>query len=224
MVKYANGRIPLSALKTVDGVPLLSAAATSFLMWQKIAALEGSKIGPARPLYGSGYRDIATQQTYYKAAHGDKAAAAKCGIDPNMKVTMASPGYSSHGWGDRLDVAFPHSGPPSNSDLELAARYGWDREFGSADEYHFQWDGKTHTATSADKNRIVCHWLNGKELSVHSTTDKDGVWPVKSNFSRMLQEQGHKDGLYPTPQFKIDGIAGPRTEWLREHYFTLLFK
>lgn len=224
MPRYPNGRIPLTALTFVDGVPLLNSAAAGYKLWKRIAELEGSTIGPARPVYGSGYRDIATQQVYWRAAHGDTAAAVKCGIDPNLHVTMASPGDSSHGTGDRLDVAFPHSGPPSPADLELAARYGWHREFGSADEYHFQHDGRTHTPTSADKNRIVCRWLNGKHLSVTSTTDQDGLWPTKSHFSRMLQEQGHKDGIYPTPQYVIDGIAGPRTEWLRDHYFTILFK
>lgn len=221
---YQNGRIPVTALTTIQpGVQLLNSAAAGFRLWQRLSALEGVKLTVATPVYGSGYRDIATQVVYWKASQGDRAAMEKAGLNSASAVRVAAPGGSVHGFGDRLDVVWGGSAAPTHDQLELAARCGWDREFGSADPNHLAHDGRTHTASEADRNRIVCRWLNGRQLGRTSNTDQDGTWPADSNFSWMVQEQGHRDGLYPTPPYEKDGIRGPRTIWLRDHYFIRLW-
>lgn len=221
-----NGRIPLSQLTDVyQGNLLLNSVAVSAKTLIKIGPLEGVKVttpsGGDRGI--SGYRDLARQALFVSASKGNKAAAARCNIDPNMKVSMGAVGYQSHGYGDRIDLLFNgHS--PDASDLALVARYGGVQEFGDNDRNHFRFTKAVSGVAESDKNRIVAHFLNGQHLGKTTTTDADGEWPTRSNFSWMLQKYGSQQhGWYPQPQYKIDGEAGTRTKWVRDKLFTQLW-
>jgi hypothetical protein len=142
-VSHANGKIPPSDLSTVAiGVQLVTPAANAYRALVAQAAHEHVSIKPAGGV-GSGYRDIPLQELFYRASHGDRAAIAQTHLNPDDRTPIAAPGGSSHGWGDRIDLLFDGSAHPSSVDLNLAKRYGFVREFGSADPNHFEHDGKT---------------------------------------------------------------------------------
>lgn len=138
-----NGKIPASDLSTVAvGVQLLAGAANAYRALIVQGAHEHVAIKPAAGV-GSGYRDLAVQGEFFRASHGDAAAARAVSLNPASIIRVASPGYSSHGWGDRIDLLFDGSVQPSPVELNLAKRFGFTREFGSADPNHFEHDGKT---------------------------------------------------------------------------------
>lgn len=221
-----NGKIPLSQLTNVyQGNLLLNSVAVSVKTMIRVGKLEGVTIttpkGGDRGI--SGYRDLARQALFVKAANGNRAAAIRCNIDPNMKTNMGAVGHQSHGFGDRIDLLF-NGQSPRPSDLALVARYGGVQEFGQDDRNHMWFKRAVSGPTEADKNRIVAHFLNGKRLGKTTTTDQDGEWPAKSNFSWMLQAYGATvKGWYPQPQFKIDGERGNRTVWVRDRIFSELW-
>lgn len=139
-----NGRIPDDQLSTVAvGERLLAGTANALRALIAQAAHEhvSIKLAPGR---GSAYRDLALQELYYAADHGDKDAQAKTHHVPTPgEVKVAAPGGSSHGWANRVDLLFDGSARPTVVHLNLAKRFGFAREFGSADANHFEHDGKT---------------------------------------------------------------------------------
>jgi LysM repeat protein len=142
-MSYENGKIPAADLTTVAvGVQLVHGAANAYRALVAAGAHEHISVKPA-PGVGSGYRDIESQELVWAAWNGDKAAAAKVHLNTSSMVKPAAPGGSSHGWGDRIDLLFDGSQDPTAADLNLAKRYGFTREFGSADSNHFEHDGKT---------------------------------------------------------------------------------
>jgi hypothetical protein len=218
---YLNGQLPASALTTLGpGFNLERRAAIAWANMRHVGRIVGIRVEPVDG-YGCGYRSLAVQDVYYRAARGDRDAAVKAGIDPTMHVNVAAPGYSPHGYGTRADTLF--NGGVNSTTLEFASWFGWSREFGAADRYHYAHDGKTYGVAETVKNRVVADYLNGRHLGRTTTTAEDGEWPVRSNFSWMLQTAGHRDKLYPTPPYVIDGEAGARTRWLRDHYWSVLW-
>lgn len=193
---YANGKIPVSDLTTIAvGVQLTTPTANAYRALIAQASHEHVAIKPA-PGVGSGYRDLALQELFYDASHGDKAAAAKVHFNTASTVKVAAPGGSSHGWGNRIDLLFDGSQTPDVTDLNLAKRFGFTREFGSADSNHFVHDGKTaiHPPTPAaphgaefytvvagdnlthiaEKHRLTLHYLEGLNPQIK---DPDVIHP-----------------------------------------------
>lgn len=222
---YRNGEVPATALRSVaPGVQLVSATANAYKSLVLIGALDGIKITPAAGV-GSGYRSIALQKLFYAAYKGDTKAAIQVGLNPDSRVAVAQPGYSTHGFGTRIDLLFGGSSLPNSGQLELAAENGWDREFGKDDPNHFKHDGVTGISGPSDenRNRILATWLNSLGLGKQTTTAEDGKHSTDPStpqiYTWLIQTQGHKDGLYPTPLYKIDGKWGPRTAWLERYYW-----
>jgi hypothetical protein len=146
----ANGRIPDDQLSTVAvGVQLLKPVAVAYRAMIAQAAHEHVAIKPA-PGVGSGYRDLDLQELFYRAWRGDEAAIRATHFNTSSTVKVAAPGGSSHGWGNRIDLLFDGSGQPDAADLNLAKRFGFIREFGSADANHFEHDGRTAIAPPAE--------------------------------------------------------------------------
>lgn len=77
-----------------------------------------------------------------------------------------------------------------------------------------------------DKDRIfvrrVAAYLNGRNLGRRTTSDVDGIridpGEVKSNYWWLIQTSGNIDGLYPVPEFVIDGVPGEKSRALEGHY------
>lgn len=144
-----NGRLTeaelvhVSAVETLD---VLTARAYRHLIIGGHA--EGVKIALASP--GAAYRSLAVQAEMREGSLGNVALAKKWGLNPNSSVPLASPGYSSHGTGTRVDLLFNGSSWPSAAHLALAAKFGFTREFGSDDPNHFKHDGHTATAPLTD--------------------------------------------------------------------------
>lgn len=149
-----NGKIPSTDLITVAvGVQLVPGAAWAYRALVLQGAHEHISVRPA-PGVGSGYRSLEVQEQFWRATHGDKTAARLVQLNTSSSVKVAAPGGSSHGWGDRIDLLFDGSQEPTSTDLNLAKRFGFTREFGSADSNHFEHDGRTaitppHPATAA---------------------------------------------------------------------------
>lgn len=221
-----NGRVPSTSLRTFDGTPLLSSTRNAL----KVAALLGELIGVAvRPAagVGSGYRDLAMQTLFYRAAHGDRTAAQTVGLSSASSVAVALPGSSSHGTGNRVDVVFNGSDSPTRDQIALMNHCGFTREFGADDPNHFEHDGRTAISgpNSADWNRIVAHYLNGRHLGKTTTTVQDGRVDRSKyqNYTWEVQAAGIADRLYPSPPYKHDGIPGPKTDTVAAHYRNVLW-
>jgi hypothetical protein len=200
---YQAGRLPITALRTIaPGAPLISSAAQAFFNMALIARLyDGTRIAPVST-YGSAYRDWATALVFYKAGQGDRAAAAKAGIDPKLHVSIAYP-PGSHGHGTRLDMAF-NGHEPDKGNLEFAARYGWTREFGAADRFHFMHDGRTAVSgvRGFDKICLTGRFLNDLHLGTNTAAEHTGR--RDKQFIWLVQHYGHMKNTYPD-RCKEDG-------------------
>jgi hypothetical protein len=211
-VTWANGRAPATSLKLVaKGCTLLSPTA---LAWRNLVVVHSMMndvlIKPASE-YGAGMRDIPCQQVFWRAGQGDKAAIKQAHLDPDLDVTIAVPGSSSHGWGNRIDMLFDgHS--PNAIDLSTAKRYGFTREFGSKDKNHFEHDRVTATAgvRNVDRVKLVAEFLNERHIgrttnAVHTgdQNDRDFTW--------LVQHWGHLQKTYPVA-CREDGKRGPYTD------------
>lgn len=143
----ANGRLTSGELATVQaGITLAKTTAARFLLLKAAAKKQlGRTIAVAAP--GGGYRSWAVQDEMRRASQGNTALAAKWHLNAHSSVPLASPGYSSHGFGTRVDIV---GTPIDQAFLNLAARYGFKREFGGADPNHFE-DFGTYKITVVKK-------------------------------------------------------------------------
>jgi hypothetical protein len=138
----ANGYLTEAELVHVSPVETLSTLAARAYRHLVIAgAAKGIKIHIASP--GGAYRSFKTQAEMREGSLGNVALAAKWDLNPNSSVPLAAAGYSSHGFGTRVDLIFNGSSNPNGTELSLAAHYGFTREFGADDPNHFKHDGKT---------------------------------------------------------------------------------
>lgn len=139
-----NGRLTEKQLVHIAAGEQL--ATVTARAWRHLI-IEGHRQGITITLAGSGigsaYRSLAVQQDFYDAYHGDVVAAARVHLNPSSRIPVAYPGWSSHGWGTRADMLFNGSASPTSVELNLCKRFGWTREFGSADPNHFMHDGRT---------------------------------------------------------------------------------
>lgn len=216
-----------SQVRTVaPGMILVGPVARQMQALILLGAIDGRRLTPAGR-FGAGWRDLRTQRLFFDASRGNLAAigtlhALGTTIDPHLHVSVAMPGTSSHGDSTRVDVLF-NGRNATGADIAWMASHNWDHEFGAADQNHFRWTGTMSGAVATrTRNRVVAHFLNTRHLGRSTAADQDGDWPERSNMGWLLQTLGHEDGLYPTPKYTIDGIRGPRTTWLRDHYFEQL--
>src|SRR5438874_943625 len=105
-MSYANGKLPADALTSIGGGEKLSdPTAHAYFALVADGAAHGQKIRPAEGV-GSGYRSMQVQEWYEEAYEGNAAAAHKVGLNPDSRIPVAHRGYSSHGWGTRIDLLF----------------------------------------------------------------------------------------------------------------------
>jgi hypothetical protein len=226
-LSYPNGKVPTTLLKTWSGgTPLLSATYGALKSLALLAEIQGIAVRPASGL-GSGYRDIACQKIFYDGSRGNVHDAQLADLNPNSIIRVATPGSSSHGYGDRVDLVFNGSASPSKLDLALANHCGFVREFGAEDPNHFRHDGRTATGgpSAADWRRIVAHYLNGRHLGETSTTEQDGIVDRSrpQHYTWEVQAAGIHDRLYASPPLLHDGIPGPHTDGVEAHYRAVLW-
>lgn len=75
---------------------------------------------------------------------------------------------------------------------------------------------------TSDQVKVLSAYLNGRAASVgkpKTSAVYDGD-PGKVYWT-LVQAIGHADGLYPTPQYGIDGAPGPKTLELEQHYYAV---
>lgn len=200
----ANGSVPLTQLTEVEpGILLERNTATAYLA----AKREYPQLRIASP--AGGYRDLATQ-----AAMRNPANAGKYNLDPASVVTLAKPGFSTHGLGTRVDIVTTARTWAINN----LARFGFDREFGTKDPGHFRFNGVTQGATVMNKDQVklIAVYLNGRGLSKTTTSNVDGI--PGSVYWTLIQLAGQKDGLYPAANYKVDGKPGAKTYELEKYY------
>jgi hypothetical protein len=96
--------------------------------------------------YG-GYRSAFTQNDMRKASQSPYGSAlrAKYGLNPRSSIAVAAHPNGTHEWGDRVDLV----GDTIPNLVNIAARYGFHREFGAADPNHFKHDGVTAVSPPA---------------------------------------------------------------------------
>ena len=200
----ANGSVPLTQLAEVEpGILLELNTAKAYLAAKK--EYPGLRI--ASP--AGGYRDLATQ-----AAMRNPANAGKYNLDPASVVTLAKPGFSTHGLGTRVDIVTTARTWAINN----LARFGFDREFGSKDPGHFRFNGTISGATTMTKEQVklIATYLNTRGLGKTTTSNIDGI--PGSVYWTLIQLAGQKDGLYPAANYKVDGKPGAKTYELEKHY------
>jgi hypothetical protein len=224
---YPNGQIPSTALRSIGhGDELLAPTANAYKSLVLLGSVLGWDIRPASGV-GSGYRSIQVQKEYWDAAHGNSADQRLVGLSSRSTVNVASPGTSSHGDGQKVDLVFNGSDMPSADQIALANHCGFVRQFGANDPNHFAHDGRTMTGGpgQADKNRILAHYYNSRGLGRTTSTQQDGVFDKtkEQNFTWLVQEAGIKDGLYKVPPYIHDGIWGPHTDSVNTHYWNAIW-
>lgn len=128
---YSNGRVPASALVTVeDNDQLTQPAASAYLAMKAAAARDGVTLFIVEP--AGAYRSFEVQTDMH--VHPERY-----NLNPDNIVTLAKPGYSSHGFGDRFDL----NAAAIKWAIANGPRFGVTREFGAADPNHFKHDGVT---------------------------------------------------------------------------------
>lgn len=138
----ANGQLTASELTRVSAQEQLSKT-TAIAYENMVAAGPAKRIAISISSPGGGYRDLETQKEMREGSQGNVALARKWDLNPNSSVPLASPGYSTHGTGTRVDLLFNGSSSPTASQIAFAGTFGFTREFGEADPNHFEHDGKT---------------------------------------------------------------------------------
>jgi hypothetical protein len=131
----SNGRLLDSELTWVTDVERLANGTAN--AWKRLQAAckaaTGLDLWIASP--AGAYRDYFTQGDMH--VHPEKY-----GLNPNSTVPIAAAGYSTHGYGTRVDIG-SFSGARATWLLAHASEFGWYREFGANDPNHFAHDGFT---------------------------------------------------------------------------------
>lgn len=128
---YPNGQIPQSKIAYVAGVPLYYRTARAVQRFIAYAKSKGHTITIAKPI--GGLRQLAVQREMQNRANWPRL-----NIDTHMTVSVAAPGYSTHGWGTAVDFLgdfdFIH---------KYAPHFGFSWTFGANDRNHWQHDNAT---------------------------------------------------------------------------------
>jgi hypothetical protein len=133
-----NGYLAEDGLKLVtveDDDRLIATSAAAFLAAKAAAARDGVGLWIVEP--AGAYRPYSTQYGMYY--HPEQY-----NLNPKNSLKGAAPGYSTHGWGNRVDV----NAAGLAWMIANGHKFGWTREFGSADPNHFKHDGRTAIATA----------------------------------------------------------------------------
>lgn len=145
----ANGRLTSNELAPVGGgLSLADDTATAWLAMVNAAAKAGVELWVAKPV--GAYRSYAVQQ-------GMRTTPQRYGLNPASVVSVAAPGYSTHGDGTSVDVGsfppafdlgrFGDAGRKRRAWLiKNAAYYGFTRPFGEADPNHYKHNGTVKKA------------------------------------------------------------------------------
>lgn len=132
----SNGYLAEGGIRLVtveDNDQLIATAAAAFFAAKAAAAHDGVTLSIVEP--AGAYRPFSVQEgMYYRPEDYN--------LNPKNSLKGASPGYSTHGWGNRWDV----NSAGLNWMIANGHRYGWTREFGTADPNHFKHDGRTATS------------------------------------------------------------------------------
>lgn len=127
-----NGEIPLHSLTEVEpGLYLETATAAAYLAMKAAAQRAGITLAIPRP--AGAYRSLFVQQDMHDRPW-------LYNLDPNSSVPIAPAGSSTHGRGDRVDIV---RGDAGDWAIANASRFGFIREFGSADPRHFRYQQPT---------------------------------------------------------------------------------
>lgn len=214
MTQPANGRAAANTLVTVQGAMQLETATAAAYLRAKAAG--GLTI--AAPL--GAYRSYAEQAALKAnpAAYGSSLKSSQ----------IAGPGNSTHGYGTCVDIAAGNAWFQTH-----CGAYGFVRESPAGENNHYRYTAPTWAAASApaapvatnltqDEVRRVATYLNGRGLGFTTTAATTGInmlpGATASNYYKEVQTAGNRDGLYPTPAYKINGIPGPKTYEVEEHY------
>lgn len=124
---YPNGEVPLSALVEVEsGMHLEPGTAAAYRRMKSAASRDGVTLAIPRP--AGAYRSLFVQGDMHRRPW-------LYNLDPTSTVSLAKPGYSTHGLGDRVDIV---RGDAGDWAIEHALEFGFVREFGAADPRHFR--------------------------------------------------------------------------------------
>lgn len=124
------GNGDVRALVQVQGlITLEPATAAAYLAMKAAAAREGVRVEIPTP--AGGYRSLYMQRDMHERPWAYN-------LDPGSSVQLAPVGYSTHGWGDRVDIIV---GEAREWAIANAHKFGFVREFGAADPGHFMFKG-----------------------------------------------------------------------------------
>jgi len=201
-----NGRLGSAMLTSVHGGRLANVTAEAWVAMVAAASKSGVSlvIAGATIAGGSGaYRDYFVQ--------GDmKKRPWLYGLSTYSTVNIASAGYSTHGFGNALDIgSFP---PERNlraygSDGEArrewvlahAAEFGFTRTFGESDPNHFGHDGKARSSSSASSNTET---LGGFLMALSDAEQAELLTKTRAVYDAVFTEEptsrGSRAGLLRT--------------------------
>lgn len=186
---YANGRLPGSALTTVEsGIKLSKHTAPVYRAFRMYAEDRKRNLTIAAP--GGGYRSYAMQDAMHLASLAGPAQRRKWGLSTSSTVPVAAAGYSTHGWEQgRMDLV----GTDLSWILDHAGMFGLKREFGANDPNHFIDQGNSRFRHSVGATGTVVSGSPGKQ---------------PSNCWRRLQLLA-----------RLGGYTGPIDGWLGENSY-----
>lgn len=124
-----NGAVPDAYLTDRQGIPLAGDTAKAF---DEANTASGGILTIAQP--AGGYRSLFVQQDMIDNP-GDY------NLDPTSTIGLATPGTSSHGTGNRVDI---NGGAGRTWMIAHASEHGFVQEFGSADPGHFKYQAETY--------------------------------------------------------------------------------
>jgi hypothetical protein len=131
----ANGRLSDDELSNADGGMQL--ANVTARAWENMADACETETGLSLSIV----RPAGAYRSYF--VQGDmKQNPGRWNLNPASSVSLAGPGYSSHGLGRAVDIS-SFSGARKAWVLANAGRFGFSRTFGEADPNHFGHDGVT---------------------------------------------------------------------------------
>lgn len=155
----ANGQLSASDLVTVQaGITLSRPTANAWMAFMQAGSRTGHRIGIATP--AGGYRSLAVQADM-------RARPWLYNLSKQSTKKLAPTGQSTHGYGTRVDVVGDLAWAIANG-----PRFGFFREFGTADPNHFAHNGVTAIAGAA-----TAHISSSKEYPMSfRLIQRSGVW------------------------------------------------
>lgn len=143
---YQNGQLPPSALTRVqDNMSLANTTARAWFNMKEAAAKDGINLTIAAK--AGAYRDLSTQRDM-------KANPDDWNLSTESAVALAGPGYSTHGFGQAVDIA-AWSTPKLNWMESKGRKYGFTRTFGPRDPNHYGHDNMSTGPTLSPADAVI---------------------------------------------------------------------